>query len=52
VYCTLFKQKEVKKGVKKQLVAISKKHKNNSDSEDESDDKDLEELSKGIDGLQ
>jgi hypothetical protein len=49
-----FVQKEIKKGVKKQLAAISKKRKNDSDSEDESDDKEcflLEELSKGIDGF-
>jgi hypothetical protein len=49
-----FVQKEVKRGVTKQLAAISKKRKNNSDSEDESDDKEcflLEELSKGIDGF-
>jgi hypothetical protein len=49
-----FVQKEVKKGVKKQLAAVSKKRKNDSDSEDESDDKEcflLEELSKGIDGF-
>jgi hypothetical protein len=49
-----FVQKEIKKGVKKQLAAISKKRKNDSDSEDESDDKEcflLQELSKGIDGF-
>ena len=47
-----FVQKEVKKGVKKQLASVSKKRKN--DSDDESDAKDcflLEELSKGIDGF-
>ena len=49
-----FVQKEVKKGVKKQLAAVSKKRKNDSDSESESEEKDcflLEELSKGIDGF-
>jgi hypothetical protein len=49
-----FIQKEIKKGVKKQLAAISKKRQSNSNSEDESEDKEcflLKELSKGIDGF-
>jgi hypothetical protein len=49
-----FVQKEIKKGDKKQLAAVSKKCKNDSDSEDKSKNKDcflLEELSKGIDGF-
>jgi hypothetical protein len=49
-----FVQKQVKKGVKKQLASVSKKRKNDANSDDESDAKDgflLEELSKGIDGF-
>jgi hypothetical protein len=49
-----FVQKQVKKGVKKQLASVSKKRKSNADSDDKLDAKDcflLEELSKGIDGF-
>jgi hypothetical protein len=47
-------EKWVKKGVKKQLVAVSSKKRKESNSDEESETKDcflLEELSKGIDGF-